>query len=146
MTYLYDAKTNAFYPFALQEDYEAVEMWPETGIEIDEETFVSFQNPEPGKMRAAGEGGYPVWVDIPPLTHEQQVQIAETDKQSRIAQANNFINSKQWPGKAALGRLTGDGLTQYNLWLDYLDGLEAVDTSTYPDINWPAQPAEYRQA
>lgn len=42
------------------------------------------------------------------------------------------MNSRQWPGKAAIGRLKGDDLTQYNLWLDYLDALEAVDTSSAP--------------
>ncbi|EDN4425276.1 TPA: tail fiber assembly protein [Salmonella enterica] len=41
--------------------------------------------------------------------------------------------------KAAIGRLKG-GLAQYNLWLDYLDALEAVNTSSAPDINWPDPP------
>lgn len=47
------------------------------------------------------------------------------------------MNSKQWPGKAAMGRLTDSEKAQYNAWLDYLDTLEIVDTSTAPDINWP---------
>ncbi|MGT3892490.1 tail fiber assembly protein, partial [Escherichia coli] len=50
-------------------------------------------------------------------------------------------NSKQWPGKAAIGRLKGDELEQYNSWLDYLDALELVDTSGAPDIEWPTPPA-----
>ena len=36
--------------------------------------------------------------------------------------------------------IEGDELAQYNLWLDYLDALEAVNTSTAPDITWPQQP------
>ncbi|EFN5053815.1 tail fiber assembly protein, partial [Escherichia coli] len=40
----------------------------------------------------------------------------------------------------AIGRLTDDELAQYNLWLDYLDELEAVKTSSAPDINWPTPP------
>ncbi|HGU1655554.1 TPA: tail fiber assembly protein, partial [Escherichia coli] len=55
--------------------------------------------------------------------------------------ANEFINSKQWPGKAAIGCLKGEELAQYNLWLDYLDALELVDTSSAPDIEWPTPPA-----
>lgn len=39
-----------------------------------------------------------------------------------------------------MGRLKGDALTQYGLWLDYLDALEAVDTSSAPNIVWPTQP------
>ncbi|WP_139059164.1 tail fiber assembly protein, partial [Escherichia coli] len=50
-------------------------------------------------------------------------------------------HSKQWPGKAAIGRLKGEELAQYNLWLDYLDALELVDTSSAPDIEWPTPPA-----
>ncbi len=45
------------------------------------------------------------------------------------------------PGKAAIGRLKGEELAQYNLWLDYLDALELVDTSSAPDIEWPTPPA-----
>ena len=36
--------------------------------------------------------------------------------------------------KAAIGRLKGEELVQYNLWLDYLDALELVDISSAPDI------------
>lgn len=61
-------------------------------------------------------------------------------KQDLIDQANAYMNSKQWPGKSVLGRLKDDELTQYNLWLDYLDALEAVDVSSAPDINWPVTP------
>ncbi|EKQ4439699.1 tail fiber assembly protein, partial [Escherichia coli] len=52
-----------------------------------------------------------------------------------------YMNSKQWPGKAAIGRLKGEELAQYNLWLDYLDALELVDISSAPDIEWPTPPA-----
>lgn len=142
MKYLYDAVTNAFYPFAMQADYEAAGMWPKKGVVIDEETFTEFQKPPAGKMRVAGEDGYPAWADIPPPTHEEQVAMADAQKQSLIDEANEHINSKQWPGKAAIGRLKGDELTQYGLWLDYLDELEVVDTSSAPNIEWPTPPGE----
>ncbi|HAU8789027.1 TPA: tail fiber assembly protein, partial [Escherichia coli] len=29
---------------------------------------------------------------------------------------------------------------QYNDWIDYLDALEAVDTSSAPNIHWPTTP------
>ncbi|HAU4302332.1 TPA: tail fiber assembly protein [Citrobacter freundii] len=140
--YLYDAVTNAFYPIALQADYEAAGMWPENGVEVNEETFAEFQKPPLGKVRVAGDDGYPAWADIPPPTHEELISISDAEKQSRIDEANEHINSKQWPGKAAIGRLKGDALTQYGLWLDYLDALEAVDTSSAPNIEWPTSPEE----
>lgn len=78
----------------------------------------------------------------PPLTHEELIQVAEIERQRRINATNDFMNSRQWPGKAAIGRLKGDELAQYNLWLDYLDALEAVDTSSAPDIKWLTPPGE----
>ncbi|HCQ1777097.1 TPA: tail fiber assembly protein, partial [Escherichia coli] len=78
---------------------------------------------------------------IPPPTHAEIIAEAEREKQRRIDVANEFMNNKQWPGKAAIGRLKGEELAQYNLWLDYLDALELVDTSSAPDIEWPTPPA-----
>ncbi|MFP2753350.1 tail fiber assembly protein, partial [Escherichia coli] len=69
------------------------------------------------------------------------ILLATAQKQNLIDNANEYMNSKQWPGKAAIGRLKGDELEQYNLWLDYLDALELVDTSGAPDIEWPTPPA-----
>ncbi|MNY80611.1 Caudovirales tail fiber assembly protein [compost metagenome] len=66
---------------------------------------------------------------------------ADAEKQSKINKANEYINSKQWPGKAAMGRLSDAEKAKYNEWLDYLDALEAVDTSSAPDIDWPTPPA-----
>ena len=141
MTYVYSATSNAFYPVALKSSYEATGDWPEDGVEVDETVFATYGGTPPaGKMSGSDENGYPAWVSTPPLTREQQIAVAENEKVSRIVEANSFMNSKQWPGKAAIGRLKGDELAQYNLWLDYLDELEAVDTSTAPDIKWPSKP------
>ncbi len=82
------------------------------------------------------------WVTDTVAQHEADVAAAETEKRARIDRANAYISSKQWPGKAALGRLKDEEVEQYNLWLDYLDALEAVDTSNAPDINWPESPEE----
>lgn len=80
------------------------------------------------------------WSTDKDAMHAAEAVIMQADKQARIAQANEYMNSKQWPGKAALGRLGGNDLAQYNLWLDYLDALEAVNVSTAPDITWPEKP------
>lgn len=83
----------------------------------------------------------PSWGDIPPPTREELIVTADVEKQKRIDLANDYMNGKQWPGKAAIGRLKGEELAQYNLWLDYLDALELVDTASAPDIEWPTPPA-----
>lgn len=115
---------------------------PEGSVEINIDQYTQYAGvawPD-GKVLGADADKNPVWVDAPPPTHEESVASAEAQKQMLIDQANEYINSKQWPGKAAIGRLKDDELAQYNEWLDYLDELEAVDTSTAPDINWPEKP------
>ncbi|EPU0547638.1 tail fiber assembly protein [Escherichia coli] len=142
MKYLY--VNNLAYPYELKSLYVEKGEWPEEkGVDIDEVIFREYfydTLPE-GKYRCVGEDGLPAWADIPPPTREEQIASAETKKQQLINQANDYMNSRQWVGKAAIGRLKGEELAQYNLWLDYLDALELVDTSSAPDIEWPTPPA-----
>ncbi|HHG9233276.1 TPA: tail fiber assembly protein, partial [Klebsiella michiganensis] len=131
-------------PYELQSLYVEKGEWPEEkGVDIDEVIFREYfyDTPPEGKYRCVGEDGLPAWADIPPPTREEQIASAETKKQQLINQANDYMNSRQWVGKAAIGRLKGEELAQYNLWLDYLDALELVDTSSAPDIEWPTPPA-----
>ncbi|HCJ8173527.1 TPA: tail fiber assembly protein [Escherichia coli] len=110
--------------------------------EVNQNIISEFMaEPPQGKIRIAGDDGLPAWADIPPPTHEELIEITESERHLLINQANEYMNSKQWPGKAAIGRLKGEELAQYNLWLDYLDALELVDTSSAPDIEWPTPPA-----
>ena len=139
--YIYSAKNNAFFEISKRSLYDDADWDLSDAIEVDDDVFNEFTGTPPeGKERVAGDNGFPAWGDIPPLTHEQLVAAAETEKQSRIDQANDYMNGKQWPGKAAIGRLKGDELAQYNLWLDYLEELYAIETASTPDINWPAVP------
>ena len=142
MKYLY--VNNLAYPYELQSLYVEKGEWPEEkGVDIDEVIFREYfyDTPPEGKYRCVGEDGLPAWADTPPPTREEQIASAETKKQQLINQANDYMNSRQWVGKAAIGRLKGEELAQYNLWLDYLDALELVDTSSAPDIEWPTPPA-----
>ncbi len=141
--YRYSAETNEFFPYALEINYRAAGHWPDAGVDFDENAFMEWkiENAPEGKMRIAGEGGMPAWQDTPPLSSEELIALAEADKSAKMANANAYMNDKQWPGKAAIGRLKGADLDQYNLWLDYLDALEGVSTASAPDINWPESPA-----
>ena len=137
--YLYSGMT--FYPYREKELYERAGKWPESGVDIDEETREKFFVYPDGKVLGEDKDGLPVWVDAPPPTHDELVIIAENKKNELIDSANEFINRNQWPGKAALGRLKDEQLGQYNIWLDYLDALMSLDTSTVPDVNWPQEPS-----
>ncbi|EKS6305155.1 tail fiber assembly protein [Enterobacter hormaechei] len=115
---------------------------PNNAVAVSDEVYQQFAGaawPE-GKVIGTDDMGGPVWVHAPPTSVEELIADAEVQKQYLIDQVNEYINSKQWPGKAVLSRLGDEEKEQYNLWLDYLEVLEAVDTSSAPDISWPVPP------
>ncbi|WP_293797186.1 tail fiber assembly protein [uncultured Pantoea sp.] len=141
MNYVYSASKNSFFPTSMKGVYAAAGSWPADGVEIEDEVFIEFALSTPnGKVRIVGDNGLPAWGDIPLPTRDEVIAIAELDRKNLINDANDYIGSRQWPGKASLGRLKGNDLTQYGLWLDYLDALESFDTSSAPDIVWPESP------
>lgn len=141
--FYYSASQNLIYWASLKTEYENNQDWPDDALELTDNQAAEFLNTPPdGKIMAPGDNGLPAWVDVPPPTSEEIIADAENKKQSLIDQANAFMNSKQWPGKAAIGRLNRDELERYKLWLDYLDSLEAVDTSEPQKISWPEPPED----
>lgn len=141
--YVFSPASNLFYPVALRGDYENAGSWPDDPVGVSDGVYFEFSGiPPEGKIRRADANGMPCWIDKPSKSKEELIAEAEKVRQVLTAQANEFISGKQWPGKAAIGRLKGDELAQYNLWLDYLDALEAVNTSSAPDIDWSTPPVE----
>ncbi|HAH9927003.1 TPA: tail fiber assembly protein [Escherichia coli] len=143
MPYVYSAKNNAFFFKPELPLYEKAGWDLSDIVDVSDDLFFEFaqdRNPE-GLRRVAGSDGLPAWEKLPPQTYEELVATSDLQKQRLINQANEYMYSKQWPGKAAIGRLKGEELAQYNLWLDYLDALKLVDTSSAPDIEWPTPPA-----
>lgn len=140
---VYSAKNNCFIEVVRIEEYETFGWDLSDAKPISNDMFLTFTQDRTteGFQRVAGSDGLPCWEPLPPLTKEEMQENAEGDKQKRVFEANEYMNSRQWPGKAAMGRLSDKEKAQYNLWLDYLDALEAVDTSTAPDITWPTPPA-----
>lgn len=134
MKIFYSPSLNGFLLEQTAESYEGDDL-----VEVSQKTYVEFIAGSETQIMVPGKNG-PVWNDIPPLTHKELVAAADAEKKNRIDSANEYMNSKQWPGKAAIGRLKGDELALYNLWLDYLDELEVVDISMAPDIDWPKKP------
>lgn len=142
-TYVWSAKNISFFPVANISDYKKTDWDVSDAINVDDAIFDTYTNvPPSGKKLGVDGAGMPVWVDIPPLTHEQLVNLANEKKQQLISCASNVININMWQTKLQLGRITDDEKRQLNLWLDYIDAVNAVDTSTAPNIQWPTPPAE----
>lgn len=139
--FFFSASEKTFFIKATLPLYENAGTLPGDIIEIDNNVAREFMaDARPGKVIGVDESGLPMWSDAPPPSQEEAILSNSVKKQVYINQANDYINNKQWPGKAAMGRLTNLERNSYNLWLDYLDALEATDASSTPDIDWPAMP------
>lgn len=137
--YVYSAIHNAFFPLSFIDEYTGLAGWDlSDAIEVDDTVYHMFINPPEGKRRIAGKDGLPAWDDIPPPTNEELIAENEAKKQTLLAEVNDETQILQT--KLALKRIKSDELELLNAWLDYLDLLEAVDTSLAPDIDWPQKP------
>lgn len=74
----------------------------------------------------------------PPPTKAQLIEQAEAQKQFLIAEVHT--ETKMLRTKLGLKRIKPAEEALLIAWLDYLDLLEAVDTSLAPDIDWPQKP------
>ncbi len=140
--FYYSATTNGAYPQSDIEIFKATGTWPDDAVLMSAEVFSEFfsELPPAGKMRVAGPDGLPAWADIPKPSKEELINQAEQEKQRRIDEAMQSISVIQLKLRAER-KLTADETVNLNLTLDYIEAVEATDTSTAPDINWPAIPA-----
>lgn len=138
MNYLYSAVENRFYPYALKEAYEQSGIWPDKGVIINDEKFQSLINPAEGKQVSSGPGGYPVLIDMPPLSSEQIRAEAELERKVLLEVANSTI--LPWQVKIMLGRASEEVESNLNKWLDYMDAVLETETSTTSKTKWPSTP------
>ncbi|HHH0343924.1 TPA: tail fiber assembly protein [Yersinia enterocolitica] len=89
-----------------------------------------------GWTYAGGEFIPPPVADPDP---SELIANADAEKQNRLSYATNKI--VVWQTKLLMGRtLTDSESAKLNAWMDYIDAVQAIDTSTAPDINWPESP------
>lgn len=74
----------------------------------------------------------------PPPTKQQLVEQTEEKKQFLISEVHTETEILR--AKLALKRIKPDEEALLIAWFDYLDLLEAIDTSLAPDITWPQKP------
>lgn len=139
MKYRYSAATNAFYPWTLKDDYLKEDVWPESGVDVDEGVFEVFSGvPPDGKIRSNDKKGYPCWIDIPPLTEAQLIAQVEAKRSELLFSAKEHISL--WQTELQLGIISDDDKASLITWMKYIQSLNEVDTSTAPNIEWPVKP------
>ena len=137
--HVYSATDNSFYPLALRNEYIKKKCWPADGVPVTNDVVIEFIGVAPaGKVRGVGDDGLPAWVDTPPLSYEQHVSNAERTKEQLLSYAHGKISL--WQTQLQLGMISDTDKASLIAWVNYITALQAVDTSTAPDIQWPPEP------
>lgn len=79
------------------------------------------------------------WVTDTDAQHAADVAAAEQQKQALLLHAKSVISL--WQTELQLGIISDDDKNSLITWLSYIKDVQAVDTSTAPDINWPTPPS-----
>ncbi|HEP1896145.1 TPA: tail fiber assembly protein [Kluyvera cryocrescens] len=78
------------------------------------------------------------WVTDANAQKNGQVAAAEQKKASLLTEAKGTISL--WQTELQLGIISDDDKASLIAWMKYIQALNAVDTSTAPDIEWPVKP------
>ncbi|ALV94332.1 tail assembly protein [Pantoea rodasii] len=78
------------------------------------------------------------WVTDKAAQQAALVKIADAEKARLIAVANS--TTQAWQTQLMLGIITDADKAALTEWMTYIQALQALDTSSAPDITWPAAP------
>lgn len=79
------------------------------------------------------------WVADKDAQHAADIETANQQKTALLAEAQETICF--WQTELQLGIISDEDKTSLIAWMSYIKAVQAVDTSTAPDINWPEKPA-----
>ncbi|EHZ8347238.1 tail fiber assembly protein [Escherichia coli] len=128
----------SFYPEALKDVYISAGSWPENGADVDDETMAIYTGVAPeGKTLGADKNGNPAWIDIQPLSAEQQIIQAEQKRTVLRSMADKEIVWRQDAFDAEIA--TAEETAALSEWKKYRVLLMRVDTS---NPVWPTPPGE----
>lgn len=78
------------------------------------------------------------WVTDTNAQHAADVEVANQQKAALLAEAQQTISL--WQTELQLGIISDEDKTSLIAWMNYIKAVQAVDTSTAPDIIWPTPP------
>ncbi|KAB7668105.1 tail fiber assembly protein [Plesiomonas shigelloides] len=136
----WSAKNNAFFSSVDLIFYKKAGWDLSDIIDVDASVYDYFSSPPAGKVRSV-EDGMPSFVDSPPpppLSHDEEVAIADSQKSSLLQSASRKIGF--WQTQLQLGMISDADKASLIAWMNYITALQSVDTSTAPDIDWPTTP------
>ena len=78
------------------------------------------------------------WITDKDAQKSGQTLEAEQQKSSLLVEAQSTISL--WQTELQLGIISDDDKASLIAWMKYIQALNAIDTSTAPDIEWPVKP------
>lgn len=71
---------------------------------------------------------------------QKSAQVVEAQQKKALLQAEAKSTISLWQTELQLGIISDDDKASLIAWMKYIQVLNAVDTSTAPDIEWPVKP------
>ncbi|HHJ2641350.1 TPA: tail fiber assembly protein [Escherichia coli] len=71
---------------------------------------------------------------------QKSAQVVEAQQKKALLQAEAKSTISLWQTELQLGIISDDDKASLIVWMKYIQVLNAVDTSTAPDIEWPVKP------
>lgn len=140
MSYGFSATTNTFYVIEEKDDYQANGTWPDDVTPITDEEWNTYRvQGERGKVRGSDAQGRPCWIDAPPLTAMQQIEIASWEKAARLEMAGKAIAPLQ--DADDLGVATAEEKALLLAWKKYRVLINRIDVAQGDAIAWPEVPS-----
>lgn len=141
MGYVYRASTGGFYCDDLAAEYRKAGTWPGFFVRVSDDDYNNLmEGLAQGKIIVPNKQCYPVLQERPVPTRDELIAAAEEKRRDLIKSALQSVSTiqlRQMNGR----RLTEKEVARLNDVLDYIEALEATDTDTAPDIDWPEVPA-----
>lgn len=136
--FVFSSEKSCFYSQAWRDAYISNNTWPIDAVDVTDEIYYKYScTPPEGKVLGT-EGNQPTWVDCPPPTQKELIAAAEQQKAALLAEAQATISL--WQTELQLGIISDEDKASLIAWMNYIKAVQAVDTSTAPDINWPYKP------
>ncbi|MDU7260795.1 MAG: tail fiber assembly protein [Clostridium butyricum] len=78
------------------------------------------------------------WVTDTDAQHAADVEAADQKKAALLAEAQEKISL--WQTELQLGSISNEDKESLIAWVQYIKAVQAIDTSSAPNINWPVKP------
>lgn len=112
------------------------ETMPADAINVSAEEFNKAMSRPAGWTFSVSADGLVTLVEPPPPTKEQLIQIAETERQRLLADADAVM--LDWRTELMLGEISDANKAKLSAWMAYKNEIKAVDVTTdLEHINWP---------